>query len=132
MNRPLCPSWLRRLDRLLAIGGILMLAACSNDSAVKPVNAPGDLDRGRMALTQYACHSCHVIPGITGSQIFVGPSLKGMGSRPMIAGKLINSPENMMRWIRYTQEVDPDNLMPDMGVSEQHARDMVAYLESLK
>ncbi|GGI17109.1 MAG: c-type cytochrome [Oxalicibacterium faecigallinarum] len=111
---------------------LLALTACRNDSEVKPVHAEGDLERGRLALTQYACHSCHVIPGITGSSTFVGPSLSGMASRPMIAGKLPNSRDNMMRWIMQTQDVDPGNAMPDMGVTEQHARDMVTYLDSLK
>lgn len=108
------------------------LTGCRNDSEVKPVDAPGDRDRGRIALTQYACHACHTIPGISGSNVAVGPSLAGMGSRTLIAGKLPNTSDNMMRFIRWPQEVDPGNAMPDMGVSEQHARDMIAYLESLK
>ncbi|HWT73073.1 MAG TPA: hypothetical protein VN361_12890, partial [Oxalicibacterium sp.] len=35
----------------------------------------GDPARGRIALTQYACHACHVIPGVTGSKVYVGPPL---------------------------------------------------------
>ncbi len=116
----------------LAMPVLTLLAACSNDSSVKPVNAPGDAERGRMALTQYACHACHTIPGVTGSQVFVGPPLDGMASRALIAGKLPNTSENMLRWIMHTQEVSPGNAMPDMGVQEQHARDMAAYLETLK
>lgn len=107
------------------------LVACSNDSTVKPVNAAGDADRGRIALTQYACHACHVIPGIAGSEVFVGPSLSSMASRQRIAGKLPNTPENMARWIRDPQSIDPNNIMPNMGVSEQHARDMATYLATL-
>jgi len=38
--------------------------------ALPPVHSPaagrGDPDRGRLALHQYACNTCHEIPGVTG------------------------------------------------------------------
>jgi mono/diheme cytochrome c family protein len=45
-----------------------------------------DAGRGRQALYQYACSSCHTIPGITGSSPNVGPPLKGLASRSLVAG----------------------------------------------
>ena len=39
-----------------------------------------DAARGRLALTQYACNGCHVIPGVTGAQVHVGPPLAGMAA----------------------------------------------------
>jgi mono/diheme cytochrome c family protein len=92
----------------------------------------GDGARGRTAVAQYACASCHVIPGISEPEALVGPSLKGIGSRVMIAGLLANTPDNMREWILHPQQIKPGDEMPDMGVSEQDARDMVAYLESLQ
>jgi cytochrome c1 len=50
----------------------------------------------------------------------------------MIAGLLANTPDNMREWILHPQQIKPGDEMPDMGVSEQDARDMVAYLESLQ
>jgi cytochrome c1 len=55
-----------------------------------------------------------------------------MASRGFIAGVLPNSPENMVRWLRQPQSVDPRSAMPDLGVSERDARDIAAYLSSLK
>ena len=92
---------------------------------------PGDVGRGRLALTQYACSACHTIPGITGSSPQVGPPLKGLASRSLIAGKLANTPDNLMRWLRHPQAVKPQTAMPDLGVTEEHARDMAAYLATL-
>lgn len=109
---------------------LLAICACSNDTRVS--NIDGSAEQGRIALTQYACHACHVIPGITGSKVFVGPSLEGVASRSVIAGDLPNNPENLIAWIRHPHRIDPQNAMPDMGVSEQHARDMAAYLSTLK
>jgi len=113
-------------------------AKATQGSAVTPrrpeVAAPaivGDVNRGRLALTQYACQACHTIPGITSSSPNVGPPLAGLASRSMIAGKLANTPENLVQWVRHPKDVKPLTAMPDMGVSEADARDMSAYLATL-
>jgi mono/diheme cytochrome c family protein len=92
----------------------------------------GDVDRGRLALAQYACHACHTIPGITSSSPNVGPPLRGLASRSLIAGKLANTPDNLALWVRGPQAVKPLTAMPDMGVTEADARDMAAYLGTLR
>lgn len=95
--------------------------------------APDDtIERGRIAMQQYGCISCHVIPGVTGAKKEVGPSLAGIASRSYIAGVLPNTTENMVRWLRFPQEVDPLTAMPPLGVNEQDARDMAAYLKQLR
>jgi mono/diheme cytochrome c family protein len=91
----------------------------------------GDAERGRLALTQYACSACHTIPGITGSSPNVGPPLAGLASRRLIAGKLVNTPENLVAWLRHPKAAKPLTAMPDLGVSEADARDMAAYLGTL-
>jgi cytochrome c2 len=88
--------------------------------------------RGERALYQYACNACHTIPGITGSFPNVGPPLAGIASRSLIAGKLDNTPDNMVRWLLHTKEVAPQSAMPQMGVSEHDARDIAAYLGTLR
>jgi len=97
-----------------------------------PASESGDLERGLRALHQHACTACHMIPGTIGSQVHVGPPLEGIGSRQLIAGTLANTPDNMVRWLRDTQRVKPGTAMPQLGVSEQAARDMAAYLATLR
>lgn len=84
--------------------------------------------RGRIAVTQFACNACHIIPGVTGSTVHVGPPLAGLATRQLIAGKLANTLENRALWIRHPQQVDPETTMPALGVGERDARDMAAYL----
>ena len=91
----------------------------------------GDLDRGRSAIEQYGCGSCHTIPGVRNATALVGPPLNHFGSRSFIAGQLANTPENLMRWLRDPQSVEPGTAMPNLGVTERDAQDIVAYLESL-
>lgn len=92
---------------------------------------PADAQRGRQALHQYACNSCHSIAGITGSAVFVGPPLERLARRGLIAGTLVNSPENLARWLAHTQTIKPGTAMPELGVAPQDARDMAAYLLGL-
>ena len=97
-----------------------------------PAYRAGDPARGIAAMQQYACTTCHVIPGMVGANAHVGPPLSGIGDRKFLGGRLPNSPENMVKWIRHPREVSPRSLMPDLGVTEEHARDMAAYLLTLK
>ncbi|MBX6322688.1 MAG: c-type cytochrome [Rhodospirillaceae bacterium] len=88
--------------------------------------------RGRTALRQYACIACHTAPGVSGPVTTAGPPLAGIGSRRYIAGILPNTPDNMVRWIMRPQVILPHNAMPDMGVAEPDARDIAAYLATLR
>ncbi len=92
----------------------------------------GDPQRGRVALAQYACNACHMIPGVTGSDVHVGRPLARLAERKYIAGKLPNTQANLVRWIRDPQQVDPETAMPMQGVSEQDALDISAYLLSAR
>lgn len=91
-----------------------------------------DAERGRRAINQYACVTCHAIPGIAGANAPVGPPLAGIGTRGFIAGILPNTLENMVRWLRAPQELSSLTAMPDLGVTERDARDIAAYLATLK
>ena len=91
---------------------------------------PGNAERGRVALTQYACNACHIIPGVTGPRVYVGRPLDDVGSRKFIAGHLPNTPANLMHWIRDPKQVDPQTAMPDLDVTADDAADISAYLLS--
>jgi len=92
----------------------------------------GNAEAGKRAIGQYLCATCHVIPGIVGANKHVGPPLTGMGTRKYIAGVLPNTPENMVRWLQAPQSIDPLSAMPALGVTDQDARDMAAYLSTLQ
>lgn len=130
----LTPQAYAEVTRVEASGaqGAFTGPACGAAPAAVPVRVGGDADRGKRALHQYACSACHTIPGVTGSSPHVGPPLAGIASRSLIAGKLANTPDNIVRWLRHTKEVDPLTAMPEMGVTEQDARDIAAYLATLR
>ncbi len=92
----------------------------------------GDPRRGASLLRDYGCSSCHTIPGVAGAVGTVGPPLSRMAARSYVAGRLEHTPANLIRWIRFPRSVDPQTAMPELGVPEQAAKDMAAYLETLR
>ena len=92
----------------------------------------GDSVAGEAAIRRYGCGGCHEIQGMAGADGGVGPSLSGIAVRTELAGHLQNDPANLVRWLRDPQSVAPGNGMPNLGVSEKDARDMAAYLYTLK
>jgi cytochrome c1 len=129
LSAPQYADWLRRAPAAPACG---VGSARSPAGPVTLARVPGNAERGRTALYQHACNACHVIPGVVGSQVYVGPPLEAMGNRQFIAGKLLNNHDNMVRWLVHTQQVKPGTAMPQLGVSEQDAGDIAAYLATLR
>jgi cytochrome c1 len=118
----------------LAALAVALLAACGQDAGgVALAEVPGgDAAQGREAVGRYGCGSCHVIPGVPGARGAVGPPLTEFARRTHIAGNIPNTPENLIVWLRDPQAVEPGTAMPNMGVSESDARNLAAYLASLK
>jgi cytochrome c1 len=110
----------------------LVLASGCGEGTPPPDALAANPANGKLLLRQYDCGSCHRIPGVANARGNVGPPLESIGSRIYLAGMLPNTPPNMVLWIRAPQEIDPLTKMPDLQVPEQHARDMTAYLHSLR
>jgi cytochrome c1 len=55
-----------------------------------------------------------------------------MAARTYIAGVVSNTPDNMIRWIQNPPGIDEKTAMPNLGVTEQDARDIASYLYTLK
>ena len=112
----------------------MTLCACSRRGTVElgRQSTGGDPKVGEHLIYAYGCGSCHEIPGVAEANGTVGPSLGGFGSRVYVAGLLVNTPDNLLRWVSQPQEVDPGSAMPDLGVSKGQARDIAAYLYTLR
>ena len=88
--------------------------------------------RGKKIVVQYRCGACHVIPGVHGAQGVFGPPLTRMALRSYIGGIYPNNPANMTEWLVSPPAMKPKTAMPDLGLSGQQARDVTAYLETLR
>jgi cytochrome c2 len=133
--------------RRLAAGAALLIAASgtatafdfsslfsspSKDEQEAQALTGGDVRRGRTAIRNYGCGTCHTIPGIAEARGLVGPPLTSLANRVYIAGVLTNTPDNLMDWIQRPRRADRQTAMPNVGVTEEDARDIAAYLYTLK
>lgn len=92
----------------------------------------GDPARGPALMRAYGCGQCHTIPGVPGANGLVGPPLAGVANRVYIAGVVTNTPDNIVRWIMNPKAIDPLTAMPFLGVRDDQARHMAAYLYTLR
>lgn len=120
----------RLLTILVAVIGLSSCDRASGDNGYQLTDS--DPDRGRTAIRKYGCGSCHDIPGVSGAVGMVGPPLGTIAQRVFIAGVLPNEPDNMIRWLENPPGVDPKTAMPYMGVTPRDARDIAAYLYTLR
>lgn len=116
----------------------MLLAALGLVACVRSGNAPsqqvaqGHADRGPDAINRYGCGSCHNIPGVRGANGLAAPPLTSFSKRAFIAGQVQNNPENLITWITVPQSIEPGTAMPNLGVLDEDARDIAAYLYTLK
>ena len=92
----------------------------------------GEPRRGRTLARSYGCGSCHRIPGVAGATGTVGPPLESVAVRSYLAGRLPNTPANLIRWVQHPHAIDPHTAMPELGMTDADARDVAAYLETLR
>lgn len=120
-----------RLIRWGFLPAIVTLALGCREAHAREVPG-GDSQRGEAAIRAYGCGSCHMIPGIAGAHGKVGPPLQDWSERVYIAGEVPNSTDFLIRWIEMPQAIEPNTAMPNLRVTEGEARDMAAYLYTLR
>jgi cytochrome c2 len=111
------------LTVLVALG--VVVTGCVDSRAA-------DREAGRRLLAQYSCGSCHRIPGVEAAIGDVAVPLAHFGQRSYIAGRVPNTSDHLVRWLMRPDALVPGTTMPDLGVSEQDARRMAAYLGALE
>ncbi|MBX9753073.1 MAG: hypothetical protein K5Q68_26030 [Roseococcus sp.] len=116
----------------LGCAALLLLAvACDGEEAAPLRVVGGDPARGHGVILASGCGACHVIPGVRGAVSWVGPPLNEWSRRGYLAGRLPNSPDHLVAWLRDPQAISPGSAMPSLGLSEGEARDAAAYLFTL-
>lgn len=126
------------MNKLLAAAFVVLCgtiaAACSGERRTREayVVRIGDPQQGRQIIRQVGCGSCHTIPGVRGANGLVGPPLMWFGRRTYIAGELPNTPDNLVVWLKNPRAVEPKTAMPVLGLSDEQARAVAAYLYTLR
>jgi len=112
----------------------MLTAACGGEDRTSAAAgaALGDAQAGARVIADIGCGMCHAIPGIPGARGGVGPDLAGFGQRSYFAGSQPNEPQRLLQWILNPPSLSPSTAMPRMPIAPEQARDVVAYLYTLR
>jgi cytochrome c2 len=112
----------------------LLLSGCTGGKTTRryAFEVGGRADAGREVAVQFRCGSCHTISKLHGADGVFGPPLDGVGRRTYVAGQIPNAPDNLTKWVLNPPAMKPGTAMPVLGLSEQQARDVAAYLYTLQ
>lgn len=119
------------LTSALLVAGALLLAGCRGSGEIRAVPG-GNPEAGKVAIKAYGCGACHTVPGVRGANGMVGPPLDHFARRSFIAGEASNTSDNLIKWIEAPESIEPGTAMPNLGVTAGTARDMAAYLYTLR
>ena len=98
---------------------------------VTPPEPSGRAAEGKAIFTSRACVGCHAIRGVSAGVL--GPDLTTFGSRRTLAAGLVpNTPANVAAWVKDPGALKPGVKMPVLGLTDDQAKAVAAYLESLK
>ncbi len=124
----------RVLGLFVLLLSLPLLVGCNGGQTLRPYPTPvsGNAHHGKELIEGYGCGGCHTIPGVPNANGLVGPPLLYFSRRTMIAGELPNTQENLIRWIQHPRQVEEHTAMPDLGLDEDQAYDIAAYLYTLR
>lgn len=111
---------------------LLMLTACDPAPIEPPLADAAAIARGKAAAARLGCGACHDMPGIDWPKGQVGPPLAAFGKRGLIAGQLPNDLPLLAIFIRDAPAVVPGSAMPAIPMTAREARDIAAWLQSLR
>lgn len=92
--------------------------------------AGGNAQRGKETFEAVGCQACHVVGGMTkvretrGTSYDIAPELTRVGSKV--------NPDWLYDWVRNPRHFNPTTKMPNLRLTDAEARDIVAYLMTLK
>jgi len=87
--------------------------------------------QGQKLFLMKGCVGCHSLVAYNAPKGLLGPNLANVGARSYIAaGTLKNTDENLTHWIRFPQDVKHGVLMPNLGVTQDEAKALVAFLRT--
>ncbi|HYL93150.1 MAG TPA: c-type cytochrome, partial [Alphaproteobacteria bacterium] len=77
----------------------------------------------QLFYAKYACQSCH-IADYKNDKGYVGPALASVGNRL--------TPVWVFKWLKDPNAIRPGTLMPNFSLKDDEARDLTAFLMTLK
>jgi len=90
----------------------------------------GNSEHGKLVVDAVGCKACHVVENdervrqLRGTSYDIAPELTRVGSKV--------NPDWLFDWVRNPKHFSPDTRMPNLRLTDGEAKDIVAYLMTLK
>jgi putative membrane protein len=110
---------------------IALTTGCDGSRATARRFTGGDVNAGAPRCARTDATRATRFPGVPSATATVGPPLAGLASLVYVAGAT-NPPDHLMRFIQHPRQVRAGTPMPESGVSERDARNIAAYLYTLR
>jgi cytochrome c2 len=111
---------------------ILLVGACKPPPDERNEMPEASPVQGLAVMKRVGCASCHTVPGLRWPEGQVGPTLHRFAERNLISGQLPNRPDVLAAYVRNAPAILPGTTMPAMPISQGEARDVAAYLYTLR
>jgi cytochrome c oxidase subunit 2 len=124
-------SWVAHMQTLTAKPAAAGPPADSVHTAT--AGAPPDpaYAAGEKLFQAKGCVGCHSLTAVNAPKGMIGPNLANVGARSYIgAGSFKNTDETLARWIQNPQAMKKGVLMPNLGVTPEEAKSLVAFLRA--
>jgi cytochrome c len=102
-----------------------------NDTVARALTG-GDPQLGKAVFRDHGCGACHTVHGVDGAEGLTGPALDKVAVRAFVAGDQPNDPQHLIAWVQHPQALQPGVGMPEMGLTDAQARDVAAFLYTLR
>jgi len=120
--------------KVASVGASLQQAGGPADSAKAAAPAAAQDPQyaaGEKLFQAKGCLGCHSLTAYNAPKGMLGPNLANVGARSYIgAGSFKNTDETLGQWIQNPQAMKVGVLMPNLGVSAEDAKSLVAYLRA--
>lgn len=104
-----------------------------SQQSVPVVSDDATIQKGKELFNSATCVQCHRVDGNPEAKAAIAPDLTHLADRETLgAGVLKNTPENLAKWMQNPQNFKPGAYMPNMRLTDEDAKSIAAYLESLK
>ena len=97
-----------------------------------PAVANAASHQGKAVFLAQSCINCHRLRGTVAQGGYAPDLTHLMGRQTLAAGMVLNTTENIRRWVDNPASIKPGCLMPAFGLSERDRALMVDYLTTLR
>lgn len=122
----------RMATLLPGLAMLIVPGACKSPPEDEHAMPIASAERGLEVIRATGCGACHRVPGLSWPQGRLGPPLAGFAESTLIAGELPNRPDILARYVRAAPSLIPGSTMPAIPMTEEDARNVAAYLYTLR